>query len=273
MTAFQDEVEEDRSVSLRVDDVTLCADIRGTGPPLLLISGIGGHIRMWDPFLDRLGGVQSIAFDLPGSGNSTTPRRPKSMGGLARLVERMLDELGYDQVDVLGVSLGGGLAQQLAHQAPDRVRRLILAATGCGIGMVPGRPWSLSLMATPLRYYSRTYFELTAPIYLGGDKWKDRRFVREHGRTRLARPPSVTGYYHQAFAAMTWSSLPWLHTLAQPTLVLNGDDDPIIPAINGRLLAHRIPDARYHVIPRAGHLFLLDSPEKVVPLVRDFIAA
>jgi poly(3-hydroxyalkanoate) depolymerase len=263
MSAIQDRVDEPENVTVHVDGVKLCADVRGAGRPLLLINGIGGHIRMWDPFLETLEGVQSIAFDLPGSGGSSTPRRPRTMAGLAHLVEEMLDQLGYDRVDVLGVSLGGGLAQQLAHQSPQRVRRLILAATCCGIGMMPGHPWSLSLMATPLRYYSRPYFEFTAPFYLGRDKSRDRAFVREHARTRRTRPPSVTGYYHQAFAAMTWTSLPWLHTIKQPTLVLSGDDDSIIPAINGRLLAYRIPNARYHAVRRAGHLFLLDSPEKV----------
>lgn len=270
-SARVDGVSDHRSLRVRVDGVRLSVEVRGAGAPLLLISGIGGHIRMWDPFLERLRGVRSIAFDLPGSGGSSTPRRPRSMAGLATIVEHMLDELGYEQVDLLGVSLGGGLAQQFARQAPDRVRRLVLAATGCGIGMMPGRPWSLGLMATPLRYYSRTYFELTAPMYLGGDKWKDRAFVREHGRMRLHRPPSVRGYYHQAFAAMTWTSLPWLHTLRHPSLVLSGDDDPIIPAINGRLLAHRIPNAHFHLVRRGGHLFLLDSPEKVAPLIEEFL--
>jgi poly(3-hydroxyoctanoate) depolymerase len=264
-------VQEQRGLKVHVDGVDICVDIRGAGLPLLLISGIGGHIRMWDPLLEELSGVQSITFDLLGSGGSSTPRRPRTMAGLARMVVGMLESLGYERVDVLGVSLGGGLAQQLARQAPDRVRRLVLAATCWGLGMVPGRPWALSLMATPLRYYSRTFFELTAPVYLGGEKWKDRNFVREHGRTRIARPPSLAGYYLQAFAAMTWTSLPWLHTLKQPTLVISGDDDPIVPPINGRLLANRIPGARHHLVRGGGHLFMLDSPEEVAPLISDFL--
>lgn len=193
------------------------------------------------------------------------------MSRLASVVEGVLDGLGYDQVDVLGVSMGGGLAQQLAHQAPDRVRRLVLVATGCGIGMVPGRPLALGVMTTPWRYYSPSYFKLVAPIFLGGEKWRDRRFVREHAAARRADPPSIFGYYSQAFSAMTFSSLPWLHTLPHQTLVLSGDDDPIVPAVNGALLARRIPNARHHIIRGGGHLFILDSPDEVAPLVERFL--
>jgi pimeloyl-ACP methyl ester carboxylesterase len=85
-------------------------------------------------------GAQAISFGAPGVGRSMPYGRPRRMPGVARTVERMLDALGYDEVDVLGVSLGGVIAQQLARQAPHRVRRLVLAATGPGLGGVPGSP-------------------------------------------------------------------------------------------------------------------------------------
>ena len=68
-----------------------------------------------------------------------------------------------------------------------------------------------------------------------------------------------------------WTSLPWLHKLPQPTLVLNGDDDPIVPLINGRILARRIPDARLHVVRGGGHLFLLERPAETADLVTQFL--
>jgi poly(3-hydroxyoctanoate) depolymerase len=93
--------------------------------------GIGGNMEMWRPFEQALAGsgIQTITFDAPGVGESTNWRRPRRMGALARTVDRLVGALGYDEVDVLGVSFGGALAQQLVRQSPDRVRRLVLAAT------------------------------------------------------------------------------------------------------------------------------------------------
>jgi poly(3-hydroxyoctanoate) depolymerase len=246
--------------------------VQGRGRPLLLIGGIGANVEMCAPFARELTQTRLIMFDMPGCGRSSVPARPMGMAGLASVVEGLLDELGYERVDVLGVSMGGGLAQQLARQAPGRVRRLVLMATGCGAGMVPGRPWALGVMTTPLRYYSTPFFKLVAPIFLGGEKWRDRSFVNTHAAARRARPPSLRGYYMQALSALTFSSLLWLHTLPHQTLVLSGDNDPIVPAINGAVLAHRIPNARHHVIRGGGHLFMLDSPDEVAPLVEDFLA-
>jgi poly(3-hydroxyoctanoate) depolymerase len=262
----------DISTTVEVKGHRLHVVVTGKGRPLLVIGGIGANVEMCGPFARELTQTRLILFDMPGCGKSTTPRRPIGMGGLASIIEGLLDELDYEQVDVLGVSMGGGLAQQLARQAPDRIRRLVLVATGCGAGMVPGRPWALGIMTTPLRYYSTPFFKLVAPIFLGGDKWKDRSFVQRHAAARRARPPSLVGYYMQALSALTFSSLPWLHTLPHQTLVLSGDDDPIVPAINGAVLAHRIPNARHHVIRGGGHLFILDSPDEVAPLVEDFLA-
>jgi poly(3-hydroxyoctanoate) depolymerase len=262
---------EELSTTVQVKGLRLNVVVRGQGRPLLLIGGIGANVEMCEPLARALTRTRLIMFDMPGSGASSTPTLPMSMAGLASVVEGLLDELGYEQVDALGVSMGGGLVQQLARQAPDRVRRLVLVATGCGAGMVPGRPWAMGVMASPLRYYSTPFFKLVAPIFLGGEKWRDRSFVREHAAARRAKPPSLVGYYMQAMSALTFSSLLWLHTLPHQTLVLSGGDDPIVPAINGAVLAHRIPNARHHVIRGGGHLFILDSPDEVAPMIEDFL--
>ncbi len=94
--------------------------------PLLLIMGFGGNLTLWDRFRAALGAHETIAFDLPGMGLSSPPRLPLRARGTAKMIVEMLDRLGYGEVDVLGVSLGGGVAQELVHRAPRRVRRLIL---------------------------------------------------------------------------------------------------------------------------------------------------
>ena len=90
-------------------------------------------------------------------------------------------------------------------------------------------------------------------------------------RVRAAQPPTPVGYYYQVAALRRWTSLPWLHRLSQRTLVLAGDDDPIIPLANGRLLANRIPAGRLHIVQGGGHLFLFTRPVETAEVVRDFL--
>ncbi|MBV9281927.1 MAG: alpha/beta fold hydrolase [Chloroflexi bacterium] len=240
--------------------------------PLLLIMGLGGHLGMWRPLQRLLGDVETITFDAPGAGASTLPAIPLRMSQHAGVVTRLLDRLGYGRVDVMGVSLGGALAQELTHQAPHRVRRLILAATAYGIGSVPGDPTALMKMALPFRYYSRCYFERQAPSMYGGRLRDEPDLVRQAAAFWSAYPPSAWGYFSQIYALWGWCSLPWLHRIEQPTLVLSGDDDPIVPLINSRILAGLIPHARLRVV-RGGHLFLMERAEEVAPLIRGFLEA
>jgi poly(3-hydroxyalkanoate) depolymerase len=235
--------------------------------------GIGGNIEMWAPFEDALDGRahQSITVDAPGTGESAPYRFPRRMPGLARTMESLLDALGYDQVDVLGVSFGGVLAQQLAHQASHRVRRLVLAATGPGLGGVPGSPRVLLALATARRYYQPDYFRRTAGRIYGGAARHDPDATLHGSLARFAHAPGIGGYLAQLYAIAGWTSLPWLNRLPQTTLVIAGDDDPIVPLVNSRILSRLIPDARLHISPGGGHLFLLERPTEVAAIVTDFL--
>jgi poly(3-hydroxyoctanoate) depolymerase len=260
-----------RSVS--ADGLRLRVAVRGRGAPLLLLMGIGGNLDMWTPLAAALPSrtIQTIAVDAPGTGGSTGYRLPRRMPGLARTMARLLDALGYEQVDVLGVSFGGVLAQQLAHQCPARVRRLVLAATGPGLGGVPGSPRVLLRMATPRRYRQPDYFRRIAGDLYGGAARYDPDATLHGSLARFAHPPSATGYLAQLYAIAGWTSLPWLHRLPQPTLVLHGDDDPIVPLVNGRLLARLIPTATLRVVPGGGHLFLLERPAELAAVLSTFL--
>jgi len=261
--------------SVEVDGVRLRVAIRGSGRPLLLLMGIGGNLEMWEPFENALDGaaVQTITVDAPGTGGSSAYRFPRRMRGLAATMDRMLQALGYDEVDVLGVSFGGILAQQLAHQAPHRVHRLVLAATGAGLGGVPGSPRALLALATPRRYTQPDYFRRIAGAIYGGAVRRDPDAILHGSLARFTKPPSMSGYLAQLFAITGWTSLPWLGRLRPPTLVLAGDDDPIVPLVNGHMLARLIPHARLHVVRGGGHLFLLERPDEMAALVTRFLAA
>ena len=226
---------------------------------------------MWQPLrseLQRLG-TTTIAFDNPGTGDSTAYSLPTRVRGITRTIQRLLATLDIDRVDVLGVSFGGGLAQQLARQAPTLVRRLVLAATSTGSISVPPVPRALRVLASPRRYYDPAYYQRVAASVFGG---KAGQTTRDNAALRFLRPPSLIGYVHQLYSTAGWTSLPWLHTLRQPTLVLTGDDDPVIPVANGRILARLIPDSRLVVLPGAGHLFIAEDADTVAPLIAAFLA-
>lgn len=258
-----------------VDGVRLRTSVRGSGPPLLLITGIGASLDLAAPFERELvaRGPQVISFDAPGVGQSTSYGWPRRMRGVATTVQRMVEALGHDRIDVLGVSLGGVVAQQLAYQAPQLVRRLVLAATGPGLGGIPGSPRVLLSLATPRRYYNPDHYRRIAGRIYGGEARRDPDALLHGSVARFVERPSMRGYLGQLFAITGWTSMPWLHRLPQPTLVLAGDDDPIVPLANARILVCRIPGARLHIVPGGGHLFLLERPAEVAALVADFLSS
>jgi poly(3-hydroxyalkanoate) depolymerase len=240
-----------------------------TRPPLLVFNGIGANIELVEPFLDALDGAEAIVFDVPGVGGSPAPSLPYRPSTLARLSARLLDQLGHEQVDVLGVSWGGALAQQFAFQQGKRCRRLVLAATSPGHLMVPGRLTVLLKMATPRRYKDPDYMKRVAGDIYGGVLRSSPELVRKH--LHHVRWSSDYGYYLQLIAGFGWSSLPWLRFLPQPTLVMAGTDDPIVPVANGHILASLIPDARLVTIDD-GHLFLVTSASESAATISEFLS-
>ena len=138
----------ERESTVTVGELELFVRERGSGAPILLLNGLGSNADMWGVVEDRLSTVaRTIVFDMPGSGRSPTPRTPLSISDHAAVAVALLDELGHEQADVVGFSLGGMVAQQLARDAADRVRRLALVATGCGLG---GMPPTIEALGAPL---------------------------------------------------------------------------------------------------------------------------
>jgi len=258
-------------VSVGTQRLRVTVENPGAGRPFLLINGIGATGDLFDPFRQHFGDRETIAFDAPGVGGSPTPILPYSMRKMAGTVAGLIDELGHSRVDVLGLSWGGALAQEFAHRQPAMVRRLVLTATMPGVTSVPGRPAAVATLLSPLRYYSPEYLKRVAPTLYGGAIRDRPELLEEHARQRAARPPSSVGYLHQLSAIQRWSSLPWLHHLPHRTLVLAGDDDPIVRLVNARVMTKRIPDARLHVVEGGGHLFLFTRALEMANIVSDFL--
>jgi poly(3-hydroxyoctanoate) depolymerase len=217
--------------------------VQGEGDPLLLINGMTRSLQSWEPFIRELSGRRTVvSFDAPGVGASPTPVLPISIPGLAALAAAVLDAAGLDDADVLGFSHGGAVAQQLACDHPARVRRLVLVSTSCGVGATPGR--------------------------------------RRETLHALGRPnagpgplPDPLGMFWQTVALSKWSSIPFLGSIAAPTLVVCGTYDRIVDPSNSRVLARRIPGASLVMLPAGHDLQRLDPARALAGVVEDFFAA
>jgi poly(3-hydroxyalkanoate) depolymerase len=233
--------------------------------PLLFFNGIGANIELVAPLAEKMPERDFITFDMPGVGGSPDPALPYRPWMMARIADVLLDQFGYDQADVMGISWGGGLAQQYALQFGARVNKLILVATSAGMLMVPGKLSALSKMVDPRRYLDPDYMlKNFKTLYGGVDSGADAHAER-------ITPPTKMGYFYQLVAMMGWTSAPWLPFLKAETLVMMGDDDRIVPLVNGRFLNSLIPNSRLEVIKGGGHLFLMAEADLCVRLINEFL--
>lgn len=243
----------------------------GTGTPLLLCNGIGANLELLLPLIPELSQRPVLIVDMPGTGGSASGLFWPSPRRYARMLASVLEHLGWRApVAVGGVSWGGALAQQFVRSFPERASHLILIATTPGITMFPGRLSALRHMITPQRYLSRRYLARHAGTIYGGEMRGRGEDLRHHAL--LMRPPRTSAYLQQVMAMYQFSSLPWLHKIRCPALVLSGSDDPLIRPANAHVLAALLPQAELHLLPDAGHLFLTMQAKRTAGLMENFIA-
>jgi len=241
----------------------------GKHTPLLMFNGMGARLELLVPLASSLGGIETILFDVPGTGESPVPWHPYHMGMLAELTRCMLNRLGYDRVDVFGLSWGGAAAQQFALQNATRCRRLILAATTPGMPMVTAMLSTGLKLSSPKRFQSFEYARRIAGESCRGatpavqDDWA------AFGWTQHS---NWFGLLLQQVAMAGWSSHTWLPLLHQPTLILAGRNDPITPVVNARMMAMLIPNSRVRVL-RGGHHFFRTSLAETSTYISEFLAA
>lgn len=218
---------------------------------VLLFNGIGTRLETAAPFIGAFRHTRVIAFDAPGVGASPAPLLPYRLNEVARLAEALLDHLGVAVADVVGVSWGGAVAQEFALRHPQRCTTLTLAASWAGLVMVP------MPAATPVAWLGRL-------MRLGQDVLRVHAAGLPH--------PGHRGHLYQMLALWGWTSWHRLHRVDLPTLVLMAADDPLVPQINGHLVASRLSRATLETVS-GGHLFALTRPDETARRIEGFFAA
>jgi len=248
----------------------------GKRPPLVLLNGIGAQLEALEGFTKVLNPeIGLILFDMPGVGGTRRPSMPFRLSDLAAIMAELIEQLGHEQADVFGVSWGGALAQEFAHTCSEHCRRLILGSTAAGVmTMIPGNPMSMMTVMNPMRFMQKDYVAKNAMRMYGGRLRDDPEALGDLSKHLMGGNGGpgggMGGAMYQMMALMGWSSLPWLHLLQQPTLVIAGQDDPIVPPINGQLIASRIPNARFELVA-CGHLFVLTLAAEIAKMVDQFL--
>ncbi|MEM6411534.1 MAG: alpha/beta hydrolase [Pseudomonadota bacterium] len=234
--------------------------------PLLFFNGIGANLELAFGLGEWIRDRRILTFDMPGVGGSDPALFPYLPWQMARVARKLCDRFGFEDLDVMGVSWGGAMAQQFAFQYRKRVQRLILAATTAGIVMVPGNPEALVKMRDPRRYNDPEYMRKNfATLY--GDN--DKEGAKSHAMGLM--PPHPRGYAYQLFAMASWTSLPFIRFLKMPTLIMMGDRDRIVPIINGKILKAGLPNSHLHTVEDGGHLFLVTKAEESLPVITEFL--
>ena len=170
-------------------------------------------------------------------------------------------------------ALEGMVIQSRQQQDPsalvERVRKLVLAITSAGgIGSWWGTPIALSEIMFPMRYFNKTYGDFIGPWMYGGEAVLNPRMFQEYSKHAIR--PTSEGYFGQVRAMCSWTSLSWLDELKQPTLIIAGQFDGLIPIANQMLLAHKMRNARLKVF-QAGHLLMYTQRHEVGPMVSSFL--
>lgn len=237
--------------------------------PLVMLNGLGQSIEVLMPLISELGDRPVICFDMPGVGLSDMAERHFSIADYAGLTADILRRLNIGTYDLMGISWGGAVAQQLAHDDPAGCRRMILAISSAG-GLTSwwGSPVALSEITLPLRFSDRDYGNFIGPLMYGGQALANPSLFRDYSRHAVR--PSLPGYYSQVRALCSWTSICWLRQITQPVLVIAGIFDALIPFPNQLVLAQMIPRAEMKVYPD-GHLILFSRRQEIARLTETFL--
>jgi pimeloyl-ACP methyl ester carboxylesterase len=256
----------------KAGEVELDYERSGSGPPLLLIMGMSGTALHWgESFLEPLRrDFDVIVYDHRGVGASSRLDGAITIAQMAEDAAGLLDALEIESAHVVGISMGGMVAQELALAHPERVRTLTLGCTYAGgEGSTVTAPEVIQRLTEAMfsgdrERALRTAFEVNVSAAMADDAELYQRSLAIDRQRAVAVPVVMA----QMQACMAHDTSARLSELAMPTLVVHGTEDQMLPVENGRLIASRIPGSRLEIFDGVGHLFFWEQPERAAELVR-----
>jgi 3-oxoadipate enol-lactonase len=263
--------------SIDTGAVELSYERSGSGPPLLLIMGMSGTFSHWsEPFLEELrASFEVIVYDHRGVGQSSPLQGELTIAQLAQDAVALLAALELDSAHVLGISMGGMVAQELALAHPERIRTLALGCTYCGgPGSSLTTPEIMQRLAEAMSSGDRARAVRTAwevnvsPAYDTGDPHAFETF-RAIGMKRAVPVPVIVAQMQACLAHDTSARLPQLE---MPTLIVHGTADQMIPVANAEIIHRLIAGSRLEILDGVGHLFFWEQLQRSAELIRDHAA-
>ncbi len=248
-------------------------DVRGRGDPLLLVPGLGATCESWRNLTDALGQHFSvIQFDNRGTGESEAKRSPTTLADLSSDIVELLDHLQLERVHVLGLSLGGIIAQRLAMDHPSRIDRLVLVS--CADAFTPYLREVAKLLGQALRHFPPDAFVRTmellsvSPEYLDANPAIVEERIKDQCRKRI--PKLVLARQLRCLACSDVEEKDY--HIPAPTLVIAGEYDGLIPMCYSRRMSERIAGSQFMLVNSAGHNPLVECPERVLPRIVQFLS-
>jgi 3-oxoadipate enol-lactonase len=254
--------------------VRIAYEVAGSGPPLVLAHGLGYARWGWEPVAPSLAeDFTVLMFDNRGIGGSDIPEGPYTARAMAEDVVAVMDAAGIDRTHLVGTSLGGMVAQEVAIRWPERVDRLVLACTTPGGGKafpLPDRTLRLIAEAPTLapEIALRRFVENALAVNTVQERPD---LVERIYEKRLEFPPDPSGWQAQAAAGVSHDAFSRLQEIRAPTLILQGTEDGVVDPRNAQLLERGIPGSRVVMFPGTGHLFFWEEPDRFVEVVREFL--
>jgi 3-oxoadipate enol-lactonase len=264
-----------RMPTLEANGITIGYDVHGEGPPLLLIMGLTGTRRHWLGFDERLArrGRKVVVFDNRGAGETTSAPGPYTMEQLAGDTLAVLDALAIPRADVLGVSMGGMIAQELSARAPDRVRSLVLGCTHFGGARHVAHSQEVVEAFTSVEGKSAEQIVRQILAINFTERFRRERVDELERLVALGLQSRMrrAAFFAQLAAIAGHDTEARLASLDVPTLVVTGSEDRLIDPANSRLLASAIRGAELAVLPDAGHMFWVEAADAALAVVSSFL--
>ena len=245
----------------------------GSGQPVVLIHGLAGDHTAWTPYIEDLKrSYRVIAFDNLGAGRSSSAPKGVSMADLAKETLDLLDRLKIDDCHVVGRSMGGALAQEMARLQPGRIKSMVLVASLAKLDptgkrlienmrdlVVWGRSWAdWARMSSPLFISPKFFNEQPAQVA------KVEKLLDDESRDR-------DSYINLANAVLAFDSTDWLANIRMPTLVMAGKIDPICSMTSTKWMIERLPHAEVEIFEECSHFFLMEEMEKSSLIIKDWL--